>query len=227
MTPAPTATTTPANSCPSTSGARAPVSGCGTDAGINTGPLSHSSRSVPQIPHHLTRSCSSPGPGGAGGGTSSTRTSPRACHRTASISAAPLRPLETGNLRYVAQLTQAGCRGDQLVARAEGEVRQRGDGCPGEQHHADCQSATQPRCDVRQLPGQSPSQDGQDPVITNIMAREGRAGQFSLLGWIAVRAHALNTGDPHAQNFRIRARVPQASRSLTTISAKDIRTATR
>ena len=29
---------------------------------MNTGPLSHSSRSVPQIPHHLTWSCSSPGP---------------------------------------------------------------------------------------------------------------------------------------------------------------------
>src|SRR6185437_11940387 len=126
----------------------------------------------------------------------STRTSPRACHRTASISAAPLRPLETGNLRYVAQLTQAGCRGDQLVARAEGEITQPGDGCPGEQHHADCQSATQPRCDVRQLPGQSPSQDGQDPVITNIMAREGRAGQLSLLGWIVVR-RTLNTRPDH------------------------------
>ena len=155
MTPAPAATTTPANSCPRTRGARAPVSGCGTSAGMNTGPLSHSSRSVPQIPHHLTRSCSSPGPGGAGGGTSSTRTSPRACHRTASISVTLLQPRKTGNLHDDAQLTQA-------------RRRRKNAPSPARRMKPGGGTMAVPVSSITPTPQSPTGKDGQDPIITDI-----------------------------------------------------------
>src|SRR5439155_8271956 len=57
------------------------------------GPSRYSSRSVPQMPHQLTRSSNSPGPG-TGWGTSSTRTSPRPCQRAALIGGSPLSALD-------------------------------------------------------------------------------------------------------------------------------------
>src|SRR6185312_9257048 len=74
VTSGPTSTTWAENSCPSTWGSRAPLSGCGS-AGMTIGPIAYSCRSVPQIPHHSGRTSTSPAPGGRGSDTSSTRTS--------------------------------------------------------------------------------------------------------------------------------------------------------
>ena len=81
--PGPTSAIRPATSCPRVIGACRPVSGCGAPTGMNSGPARHSSRSVPQIPVHSTATRTSPGAGAGAAGTSSTRTSPRPCQRTA------------------------------------------------------------------------------------------------------------------------------------------------
>src|SRR5437667_9963851 len=79
----PIATTRPENSCPMMTGAFAPVRGCAAVVGIYKGPPRYSCKSVPQIPHQATSTCTCPGAGGGGSCTSSTRTSCRPCHTAA------------------------------------------------------------------------------------------------------------------------------------------------
>src|SRR5262249_18236817 len=136
VTPSPTVATTPANSCPRTTGAIAPVTGCGAEAGMKSGPLCHSSRSVPQMPHQRTWSWTSPGPGGGGGGTSSTRPPPAARQPAASPSPTPGRLRGPDDRHHVAEFAQPGRCDDHLVAGAQREVGRRDDRCAREQHHA-------------------------------------------------------------------------------------------
>nr|WP_230426368.1 hypothetical protein [Gemmobacter aquarius] len=73
-TPAPSAVTTPVNSCPATTGDR-----------LIHAPVRKLCKSDPQIPAAVTASVTSPADGGAGAAISSTRKSPLAYSRTARI----------------------------------------------------------------------------------------------------------------------------------------------
>src|SRR5690242_19051609 len=84
VTPAPTATTSPANSWPRICGFCAPVSGCGS-TGVTIGPATYSCRSVPQMPQATVRTRTSPCPSVDGSGTSSMRRSRAAWKRRACI----------------------------------------------------------------------------------------------------------------------------------------------
>src|SRR5690242_1108074 len=157
---------------------------------MNTGPLSHSSRSVPQIPHHLTRSCTSPGPGGPGGGTSSTRTSPRPCHRTASISGASLRLRQASNLHHVAQLTRRRAPPPEPLSPAAGQAPP----APA------CTAPPfLPALPARLTRPAARNEDRQDPFITNITTLKTGSSSARAMHILTLSMNLLWTASPPHQ----------------------------